>query len=490
MRNLDAWGFWHLGGIAVLVPKTPEFSDASFARFGIHEPMVYVSFPPFWLWLPYGVYRVLHAIIQLPLSISFLQIYHLIVDRLGGLIAVFLLGQWLTRKASGRIRPEMGGLIAAAAWTFQPFVLYWTQNLYFADSAVLTPLILFGLTALDRLDSGGRGLALSFLAAWACGTDWYGWVVAVMAIGLLRKRAGPILAGLGVVCLIYGGQLLWLGNRFYVLLDRLLYRTSNNLDPTSGIPAGTGELLSSVFQQWKGYVFALPLGSLPSVLLALGCALLASLPFAWGAFRRPDHRKILGAAWLLFVAAPFIHLMILRQHAATHQVDAFKMSVPVALGWLGITLAAAELPWLRWIPAVALLAVGGIGWAAGARGYRELATTPGPEYRDFSEYLSRTFSSDEVLVSDAFRANWHEPQNLWYLGRMAYSPADLDEYREREVVALEHARLVYLSFKDPPESNPSYPCTTQWQPLLQTYFRKKGFSCEARLSAPLQHEAR
>jgi hypothetical protein len=308
-------------------------------------------------------------------------------------------------------------------------------------------------------------------------------VLVPVAALFLRKRSVPLLCGFASVILIYGAQLLWLGNRFPILFDRWNYRTGNALDYSSRAPVALGELLRLGLSHWNGYFLPVPglhLGS-DEWLIGSIVLVLASLPFLWGARARPDSRKILGAAWLLVVGVPLIQFALLRQHFAMHEYQAFKTSITVSLGWFALFSCFFYFRLNKIAQAAALILMIGLQTAHAHSSYLRVNEPRGSDYRDFSEYLLKAFPADRIFVSSEYEADWTVPQNLWYLKRGAYPPEVLNDYIRRGAVDLTGARLVYLSFQDPPRADPGYPCSSDWRRLEQPYFSKSGFACDVEM---------
>jgi hypothetical protein len=501
LRAYQDWGFARLGGVTVSIPKSKEIQETAIARFPMDAPYVYVSYPPLAMWAPYFVFRVIRAVAQVPLSVAFIETYNLIVNRLGGALAVFLLGGWIVRQLKeDRFFSIAGGLTLAVIWMFQPLVLYISQDVYSEDVAVLVPTYLMIWLILREVERRGprpKGEAGAFLAVatWALGTDWYAWVVGFAGIFILclrrfqaSRRAPlstlwPLPAAFLVVGAIYSFQLVSFGNRFGVLWDRFLYRTGDNPEAL-GRAATLFELFEKIVRPWRS--FSLPTSFLTSslgpTLLALSCVGWATMPFALGWWKRPRARPALLAGWVLIVLCPLIQLVILKQHSYTHFWSAYKIGILASLGWLVVPLLASSLAHrLRQRLATegaflaTSLAVTACIVVTSTASHARLIPPPNPDFQTLAEDLKPLITPEQILVSKDLGAFASYPTvKLWYLDRFVYPPEELAEFQRLGVVDTKNREAVTLSFDEPNSriaSSSACPSRSEWLP--RPFFGKR-----------------
>jgi hypothetical protein len=468
------FGFFELAGLSCVIPKTPEWETADFGE----KIKLYVSFPMFHLIAPYAVYRLVNLVVpegSVELDFPFLQTYHLIVNRLLALVALyFALSALLAALFPGRLGPRERAALAvfgAGMWLFTPGVLFFTQNVSFSDMAVFTPAFAF-MCLLLRADFGakpsaglGFGLALASFAA--CGMDWYGYVVCGLGALLaafdqwtgrpgqsLRfawRAARPIVLGAGLTTAVYATQLLARGNRFYLLWDRLMHRTkgaAHQLKPPL-------EMFADIFDHFKMYLPGFfrdlsPFAAGAAVALAPLLLFVPAWLLARGASRETFRRVTL--CFMLFWLPPVAHILILRPHSAIHDFSALKIGLFPALGAMGLATLAA-LATRRTATRVAALGL----VMAGLLAVQTLGLQK--RYDDFvghfdfliryAEYFRDNFRPEEVLVSGdfpllAYPNGDNDAVTAWYAKRSVLPPWIFCQYRvEKLLRGAEHPKYLF-----------------------------------------------
>jgi hypothetical protein len=455
------FGFFELAGLSCVIPQSPEWETKDFGE----KIKLYVSFPMFHLIAPYCAYRLVNLAVPVALDFPFLQAYHLIVNRLCTLIALyFALSALLAALFPERLGPRERAALAvfgAAVWLATPGVLFFTQNVSFSDMAVFTPAFAF-MCLLVRADFGakasagvGFGLALASFAA--CGMDWYGYVVcglgALLAVwrqwtgrpGAAARSAWraarPIALGAGLATAVYVTQLLARGNRFALLWDRLLHRTqgaAHQLKPPL-------EMFADIFGHFKMYLpgFFLDLSPFAAGAAVALAPLLLFVP-AWLLARNisPEARRRVTLCGLLFWLPPVAHILILRPHSAIHDFSALKIGLFPALGAVGLAalaaLAARRLTARPAVRAAALgLAMAGLLTAQTAGLQKRYDDFVG--HFDFliryAAYFRDNFAPRELLVSGdfpllAYPNGDNDAVTAWYAGRSVFPPWVFCRYRE------------------------------------------------------------
>jgi len=494
------FGFFELAGLSCVIPKTPEWETKDFGE----KIKLYVSFPMFHLIAPYCAYRLVNLALPahpVALDFPFLQAYHLIINRLFALVALyFALSALLAALFPARLGPRERAALAVfgtAVWLFTPGVLFFTQNISFSDMAVFTPAFAF-MYLLVRADFGaksslglGFGLALTSFAA--CGMDWYGYVVCGLGAALaalnqwtgpadpasrpapravakpawrssLRsswRAARPIALGAGLATAVYVTQLLARGNRFALLWDRLAHRTqgaAHQLKPPLS-------MFADIFNHFKMYLPGF-FHDLPPFAAGAAVALVPLVLFipAW-LWARSENRAALRRVTLcvtFFWLPPVAHILILRPHSAIHDFSALKIGLFPALGAMGLAALAAmaaRRPITRAAPRTALraavlgLAMAGL-LAVQAFGLQK-------RYDDFvghfdnliryGEYFRDNFKPGEILVSGdfpllAYPNGDNDAVTAWYAKRSVLPPWIFCQYREEKLLRnAEHPKYLFAA---------------------------------------------
>ncbi len=137
---------------------------------------LYLSYPSLWLDIPYFIFK----IVGWEISISNLQIYCLLINRFLGGIIIFCLFQEISKLILKKLSSQpdydqkiiIPALVGTVVWVLNPSVLYWTQNTYLADQAIILPFC--SIFKLHNL-VGWQRVLLFLLSLVATGYDWYAW---------------------------------------------------------------------------------------------------------------------------------------------------------------------------------------------------------------------------------------------------------------------------------------------------------------------------
>ena len=143
LRSLDQWGIFQTLGASILVPKSNEYLQVDITVLD-KDNGVYLSYPSLWLVVPYLIFKIL----AIPTTVASLQIYHLIFNRLFTSIIIYFLFLEIIYLFKDKFKKtnliqgwgsKLLAFLGTAAWIFSPPVLYWSQNVYFCDQAILLP---------------------------------------------------------------------------------------------------------------------------------------------------------------------------------------------------------------------------------------------------------------------------------------------------------------------------------------------------------------
>jgi len=381
MRAFEEWGFWKLLGASVLIPKSYEFIDVDLTTFTKAEG-IYLSYPSFWLVLPYITFKLLNLVhLNINLSIQYLEGYNLIINRLiGGGIVYYLCLEIvgiITGNTLTDYKKRLIAFLGLVGWMFTPPVMYWTQNVYFTDQAVLLPIYILFLIALKckfkfKELSGFHKTLLFMGSFFACGIDWYGWVsVAVILFLVFIDELLPrdrsrfafyvflkqylnsikfIFLGMVTSGLTFFVQLIYYKDGLRQVLDTFFYRSGVMvLVDYNNLPLKTNFLFRHILSHWIPYfpqilqqplyeVVERPLKTIDTkLLISLIVFVLLSLLFLtllYLSSKKIEDKKIAIYVFFLVFLVPLIQIYFLKQHSFVHNFSAFKMGFPLAISLL------------------------------------------------------------------------------------------------------------------------------------------------------------
>jgi len=458
MRAFEEWGFWKLLGASVLIPKSYEFLGVDLTTFTKAEG-IYLSYPSLWLVLPYITFKFLNLLqLNVSLSIEYIQTYNLVLNRLicGGV--VYYLCLEIVKIISGNsltdYKKRLIAFLGLVGWMFTPPVMYWTQNVYFTDQAVLLPIYIIFLNSLKcKLkfkELSGFAKALLFIASFsACGIDWYGWVSVAVILFLvfidallsrdtrfkfkdfLKQYLNSIkFIFLGMVTsgLTFFAQLLYYKDGIKQILETFFYRSGVMvLVDYNNLPLKSIFLFRHIVSHWIPYfpqilqqplrqVVERPLKNIDSqLLISLIVFVLLSLIFLsllYFFYKKVEDKKLAVYAFVLVFLVPLIQIYLLKQHSFVHIFSAFKMGFPITLSLLllpatiSISFFANKFrqsftkPSFDGLLTLFALALGLIIIISSKSGIINFASVPNNLNQELGSIVSRNFASDDLLIAD------------------------------------------------------------------------------------------
>lgn len=482
MRAFEEWGFWKLLGASILVPYTPEFQNIDITSLTKSEG-IYLSYPSLWLVLPYFTLKILSPLgVQIsPLS---LEIYNLVTGRLFLSIVLYFIFLEVINLAS--VDARLGGLAkriiaftTTLCWMFSTPVLYWTQNDYFSDQAVLLPIYLTTLLLLKKRfsiisSSLSFRSVLGVLVFWGCSIDWYGWVATLILFGIVwvndfseKKNSAkdfvfqyisllfPVLLGILIALGIYLAQLFYFKDGFSQLLAVFIQRTSTQAD--TGKALGFLDLLTGIYSHWLPYI---P-GAKKLKFIFLPLVLVCSI-FLYSGLPQPV-RKTIGLFITTITVVPLVQLFLLKQHSYTHAFSAFKMAFPISFFLYLIPLMSMTILASRTtssfsantfnfavVAISSVLLVSVVSYSS----YKllDFAGPSGTRNQQLEKMIASNFSTNHLLFSTNLSVSAFPPEPFWYTHRFVYAPdgkkfQDLKPKLNQSV--LERMEVTYFDFKSP-----------------------------------------
>ncbi|OYT72905.1 MAG: hypothetical protein CFK52_03650 [Chloracidobacterium sp. CP2_5A] len=452
-RNWRAEGPWTLRFALLNEPRSVEFPTLT-----SRNP--YVSYPPGFVLTAYAY----GALREGELTARGLMEWNLVNQALIALTLGATTLLVLRRLGLGRAAATLLGTIPPSLALLLPGPLYWHQNVYFADQAVLLPFVLFVfLEALRDAFPAARSACdrwLALTSAWGVACDWL--FVCLLAVAYAKRLAngdiplpwsspkGWLLRsarlGLGglVALALFFAQLYALG-----MLPRLKERFLERIGATPVNAELTGRF-SEIF--WGEYVPAQfgAGGPFLAFFALAGCLALGGWLWGQALRRRESQPGVPLAVWTmtLLTAPCFLQVYALRNHSAIHDFSALKFALPIAttpFALLPATALASVAPswpghrvWRAAVPA-ALLVAALVYVAPLHAGFRALFPEPSPVIEPLGRFVRDAVTEADIVFSPDFEIPTDPPHLLAISGkRVYYAPsvaaiaADVARYAGRD----------------------------------------------------------
>lgn len=324
-------------GASVVLADGPEMDCRTPLRTSPVEKVIYLSYPSLWLDFPLLAFLSVSKLTHLEM-VQVIRHCTLILVRAVVLLFTLILTIGSLR-VPGRNWPmvSLGALcIAPFAWT--PGFIHYTQNVYFADMAVIPPVLGLTIFVFQKGRSGRtEKFAIFLFSLLAAGSDWYGAIVIIFLVSWITIRSIvqgrpirrifanilPIAIGALTAAIIYIVQLAALEPG----LDQI--RSTAGLRFSLADPFADGGHASSglirLYHTFAGHFGAYsPLdgsGIFPFLLYLLLPIFALALSYRGGG----QTRSII----LLLTAANLVHSLIFVQHSSIHDFSPLKW-VPLA----------------------------------------------------------------------------------------------------------------------------------------------------------------
>lgn len=526
MRAFEDWGFWKVLGVSILIPKSYEFYDVDITSF-TKEQGVYLSYPSLWLVLPYVVFKLLKVLqFNVSISVQFLETYHLIVNRLiCGVVIYYLYLEIIKILAKNNLTPYIKRLLAflgLIGWMFAPPALYWTQNSYLSDQAVLLPIYIIFLISLKcklRLENLSKTskLLLFIASLFACSIDWYAWVAVaiVMLLVLVEKLIWQnqrafhlvkifvnylnsikfILSGLLISGFIFALQVVHYKYGFRMVLNIFLARSGGGIDET-GAPLTLQGVLSRAAVHWLLYFPPSVRSILISTVILDALLIVLLLGLLYYVYSRSENKKLAIYSYILLFLVPTTQIALLKNHSYQHNFSAFKMGLPLVFSIL-VLPAIALIIFLKdalnfrkanTYTSIFILPLAIAIIAYGQTGIIEFIGTNYKSYQDLGFIVSKYIAPNELLVSgqSAGLINkelllWEPPQALWYTNRFIYYPRQLQELKQiANLDRLKSMSPVFITYKETSSMTmASSVCQNQWIELAEKVGNREVVVCRS-----------
>ena len=505
LRSFDQWGFFQTLGASILVPKSSEYLQVDITLLN-KDNGVYLSYPSLWLVVPYLIFKIL----AIPITVASLQIYHLIFDRLFTSIIIYFLFLeiiCLFKDNFKKINFVQGwgskllAFLGTAAWIFTPPVLYWTQNVYFSDQAILLPvyaLLLFAIKQRFKFDNLSRSkkLILFAISLLAAGYDWYGWVflfllMLIVTLPLIYKNINKALISIQPIVIAIALISTWFISQLIYYKDGYRQITATAFERAGGqLPIDLGQDLFVMTVYWAYYLpkFLRPLwddGRLSLLLISISLIIFSS----WLLWHCRQKLILLSILILIFIA-PLMQISILRQHSTIHDFSAFKLALPtVFMIWIVIPLSVLILleylpkifSFLSWLGLALLVTISIYANTDNVVQFMEFAGNGSSYPSEIGVIIQKHIADSDLPISDSDRISVRSipPQPTWYANRFIYGSAEIfDLSRRINMPNLKNLNPVFLIFEDaPPSQHIQNLCQDSWEKIPETIRGRKVSLC-------------
>jgi len=388
----------------------------------------YVSYPPGTIIPLYLLTTLLSRPADPPLVMSYNLFSQFLITLMLSLI-VYLGGR---RFKLGRGWAGMFSLVPPLWMYLVPGPLYWGQNVFFSDQAVLLPVT--GMILLELLsDHTGRKRAglMAALVFWAMLTDWLALFV-VSAIYLKRVLCGEIklrewfLGGIKLAwpALLALGLFAWqltILHGWEALMGKAVFRLGVAVTKE-------GNYYRSIILPQIKHHFETGWGKLVLPLYGLFPIFLL-VSKKWVGKRWSELGRI---AMLTFVPIS-LQMIVLNNHTTIHDFATYKVIIPLTV--LVVTLWPVSVALVlkgRWRPAalttILLLNIAYTGYLS--RRYWTFFPAVSHEYQEIGTFVTNNTDYDDVVVSPDYEIPLNPPQLLSYSNKLVHrvnSPEEIEE---------------------------------------------------------------
>lgn len=351
---------------------------------------------------------------------------------------------------------------------FTPATMYWHQNVFFADQAIILPFVLFIFFEVIRGNVNKRSIlyTISILQAlvmfYGTLTDWL-FVFVSLTVWLNRVLKREM--GNDFYTVIKSSLIFWfpsiLAMGLFVfqlysldvlsdLVHKFLFRT--------GLGEGGEKHIENFFHKfWLGHIkkgygitaVVLLWGSLLLLLTSIYLKIRQKFKFAK---KKIDINTL--SLMSYFIVPCFLQIYFLQNHSAIHDFSALKFSLPLAVVPFvfapilllsifniqatnvyisGITLIYNKVKinikiyLISFALPLVLLAI----LVNNENYYTKFFPKPNPEYKRMGEFISRNTTYSDVVFSTVYDVPTNPPQQLSYTKKRVYKIKTIDDIYER-----------------------------------------------------------
>jgi hypothetical protein len=358
--------------------------------------------------------------------------------------------------------------------------------------------------------------------------DWYGLVFVAVLFGttavftyfhhhndesrheIFRKIAQnvavPLACGTAIALVFFLCQLVYFDDGFRQLVATFTQRTSETPDATKVVLSPL-ELYSYIFDHWKGYlpkVCRVALFGLQKVFFIPGVATILLFVFApvlaWLFTSRSARNLNNFASLSLLYFAPFIQLLLLKQHSYQHGFSAFKMALPISFSTSVLPVAyviyvAGRLDWIsrsiRGATVIVLLSAYFLPFILKfpSKDYLIFSDNSESLYKDIGAFVHRELPSKAIIFSHNLETIMEKampsPHLLWYSDRFVYSPESFAAIKPKlQKSRVDGTEFVFIDYEDAVRQNKIEPnitkvCEGKWFTYATLIKGRRIVGCKA-----------
>ena len=464
LRDAKSWyreGPAALGFASWLNPRSIELPT-------LQSRGLYASYPPGYIAPIYLMARVMGREPSVNMLMAYNLINHFLIALLLALTSfVFVLRLGMSVPAAAAL-----SVVPALVDLFTPGTLYWHQNTFFADQAIILPFVCVVFMEVLK-DSNTTSGKWSFVAATIqCFMIFYGlltdWLFVFVVTVLYIKRLVLGQAGIDLRSFVIEGIKFWAVpvsaiilfavqihslDGWSKLLNAGLHR-ARSLQTTVPLDGDAGQKVTFYQAFWLGHIR----GNFGSKALHL---IFGSF-FAWLLFllvvavqrlrgKHHANETILGIALMtLVIAPPFAQVYFLKQHSIVHGFSALKFSLPLALVPF-VVLPLTVVTWVRrylhgspflnlvdgrtpsdrslreWIVVTVLIGLASLYVSTQHHRWLGLFPKPTTDFDIVGPFIDKNTGFNDVVFSPHFCVNEAPPQWLSYTMKRVYKIANVKE---------------------------------------------------------------
>ena len=382
----------------------------------------------------------------------------------------FAVWLWIPRRANAFLA-VLSSILPGLAYLLLPGPMFWQQNVYFTDTAVMGPfaLLLLAIAMDGTVKRPWAQVLLAFAFLWGFATDWF-FISVALVWGTVRLAAlvvtkptgdsvswftrlsrelGGVVLSFALAFGFYGWQLtrhsLW--QHWFA---KLTLRTFGTGDGADALGSNFNDVVWGYIRDQYGLVGRVLL------FVAFGVAVLHLI---WSLRLRRvsavDEQEVWTFPRTTFLAvaalAPLLHTYLLKNHSYLHDFSALKFAVPLAC--IPFALLPQGLAQLiskpRWLGALVIVAVTCSCLVYTQRlhiEYRRFVPARNPEIAQIGEFVSRETRYEDVLFSDFAKAEPYpaEPHLLSHTMKLIHLVSDLEQLNSHVGALPEQANVVWL----------------------------------------------
>lgn len=382
-------------------------------------------------------------------NLKFIHIYNLANHLIITLLLFFLVFELLD-KLDLKWRSILS-LLSGTYYLLLPGPIYWHQNVFFSDQAVVLPFILAVFLELkkDRTSHKIYCYLLPLVLFWGLMTDWFYFVF----MGLLffkrlwmkKYKAALVLVGIGLLALGLFAYQLYILDVFPLLKAKFLIRT--------GMAGAEAELVRQFFKKfWLGHV-AKQFGYGGPWFLLISFYLFIPFFFYKLCKKRLSEDKLELGNFIFLLSVPcLVQVYLLMNHSVVHDFSVLKFTLMMSAVPFFLLPQFFELP-KKWVIILMILSVINLLYIHPR--WHKMFVQPTTNYHVEAKQIRKMANFNDLYFSPNFVIQENPPQKMSFSMKRVYQIKTLqqmiskyDELVTRNQSFNHPATLVILPLKE------------------------------------------